>query len=290
MQYQSPAMVARSPSNWPNGLPNEGRLPQSCHRMAVEGIQFPWRWNDGMISPNLGVIREMLETQKTNQLRGERFLETYLSGKVIDIGCGDDRVVPHAEPFDQQHGDANLIDVLREPGSYDCVYSSHCLEHMHDPVDALARWWRLVMSSGFLIIVVPDEDLYEQGVWPSRFNSDHKATFRLGREDSWSPCSYDIVELVANLSGAKVISAEVQDQGYDHTMERIGAEGAWSNLLRQQMMGLYRRLSEQNLLTVPLLTELNRCFFDLGATIDQTLGPALAQIQVVAQKTGDGSE
>ena len=166
-------------------------------------------------------------------------LETYLSGKVIDIGCGDDRVVPHAEPFDQQHGDANLIDVVREPGSYDCVYSSHCLEHMHDPVDALARWWRLVMSSGFLIIVVPDEDLYEQGVWPSRFNSDHKATFRLGREDSWSPCSYDIVELVANLSGAKVISAEVQDQGYDHTMKRIGAEGAWSNLLRQQMMGLW---------------------------------------------------
>ena len=37
------------------------------------------------------------------------------------------------------------------------MYSSHCLEHMHDPVDALARWWRLVMSSGFLIIVVPDE-------------------------------------------------------------------------------------------------------------------------------------
>ncbi len=26
---------------WANGLPNEGRLTKSCHRMAAEGMQFP---------------------------------------------------------------------------------------------------------------------------------------------------------------------------------------------------------------------------------------------------------
>ncbi len=44
---------------WANGLPNEGRSPKSAHRMAAEGMQFPWRWNGGTISLNLGVIWEM---------------------------------------------------------------------------------------------------------------------------------------------------------------------------------------------------------------------------------------
>ncbi len=41
---------------WPTGLPSAGRLPKSCHRMAAEGMQFPWRWNGSTISLNLGVI------------------------------------------------------------------------------------------------------------------------------------------------------------------------------------------------------------------------------------------
>ncbi len=42
-----------------NGLPDEGRSPESGYRMAAEGMQFSWRWNGGTISPNLGVIWEM---------------------------------------------------------------------------------------------------------------------------------------------------------------------------------------------------------------------------------------
>ncbi len=44
---------------WANGLPNEGQSPKLAHRMAAEGMQFPWRWNGGTISLNLGVIWEM---------------------------------------------------------------------------------------------------------------------------------------------------------------------------------------------------------------------------------------
>ncbi len=44
---------------WPNGLPNQGRSPRSGHRMAAEGMSFPWRWNGDTISLNLGVIWEM---------------------------------------------------------------------------------------------------------------------------------------------------------------------------------------------------------------------------------------
>ena len=70
--------------------------------------------------------------------------------------------------------------MLRPHLAYDAVCSSHCLEHMRDVPAALTQWWALVRKGGYLVLVVPDEDLYEQGGWPSLFNSDHKATFRIG--------------------------------------------------------------------------------------------------------------
>ena len=33
-----------------NGFPNEDRSPKSGHRMAAEGMPFPWLWNGGTIS------------------------------------------------------------------------------------------------------------------------------------------------------------------------------------------------------------------------------------------------
>ena len=50
---------------------------------------------------------------------------------------------------------------------------------MRDVPQALEQWWQLVKPGGAMVIVVPDEDLYEQGAWPSLFNRDHSATFRL---------------------------------------------------------------------------------------------------------------
>jgi len=41
---------------WANGLPSAGRSPNSGHRMAAEGMRFPWRWDGGTIFPNLDVI------------------------------------------------------------------------------------------------------------------------------------------------------------------------------------------------------------------------------------------
>ncbi len=44
---------------WANGLPYQGGSSKSGHRMAAEGMPFPWRWDGGTISLNLGVIWEM---------------------------------------------------------------------------------------------------------------------------------------------------------------------------------------------------------------------------------------
>src|SRR5688572_10029921 len=139
----------------------------------------------------------MDEARKTNALRGPAFIERYLRGKVIDIGAGADLVAPHDEGFDIEQGDANLITQHRPRGAYDAVHSSHCLEHMVDPAEALAEWWSLLKPGGYLVLVVPHEDLYEQGIWPSIFNRDHKSTFRLDTPGSWSNVSHDIRKLVA---------------------------------------------------------------------------------------------
>ena len=58
----------------------------------------------------------MDEARKTNALRGRAFIERYLSGKVIDIGAGADLVAPHAERFDRDEGDANVITRHRAAG------------------------------------------------------------------------------------------------------------------------------------------------------------------------------
>jgi SAM-dependent methyltransferase len=224
------------------------------------------------------------EASKTRAVRGSDFADTYLQGRVIDIGCGPDKIVPHAEPFDLEHGDAQQIASLRPNEAYDAVCSSHCLEHMRDVPAALDQWWALVRRGGYLILVVPDEDLYEQGGWPSLFNRDHKATFRFGKNETWSPVSYDIATLVQALDGAQIVSCERQDRGYDHALRRARLTRFDRILFRAGQLGnsLCRRLGVRS----PTLERATIGFFRaLGAPVDQTGGAALAQIQIIARKT-----
>ena len=222
------------------------------------------------------------ESRKTNLLRGDAFLRTYLSGRVIDIGAGKDLVCPHAEGFDIADGDANTITRHRERGAYDAVHSSHCLEHMRDPAAALAEWWALVRPGGYLVLVVPDEDLYEQGIWPSAFNRDHKSTFRLDKTDSWSPVSHDIRRLVGALPGCEIVSAEIHDAGYDHSLRMKHGD---HRVTKIRWLRLARSIGKR----VPRYgPRLQRYFEDLaahrGVPLDQTAREAVAQIQVVARK------
>jgi SAM-dependent methyltransferase len=223
------------------------------------------------------------ETSKTRAVRGAQFEARYLQGRVIDIGCGPDLIVPHAEPFDMGHGDAQLIAELRPNSSYDAVCSSHCLEHMRDVPAALRQWWRLVRPGGYLVLVVPDEDLYEQGGWPSLFNSDHKATFRLGKKETWSAVSFDIQALVQDLPGSQIISCERQDQGYEYALRKSSISPLDRLLFRLngRRAAVLRRL---RLSGTALDGATERAFRALGTPVDQTAGASLAQIQIIARK------
>jgi SAM-dependent methyltransferase len=206
----------------------------------------------------------MNEASKTWAILNEEE-RSWFSGSVLDIGCGADKIVPHARGFDLADGDANRIDEYVAE-RFDMVFSSHALEHMHQPVEAIQRWWRLVADGGRMIVIVPDEDLYEQGVFPSRFNSDHKATFTLAKRRSWSPRSYNMVDLAAQLPGAKVLRCELQDVGYD----------------RRHMTSGVARIGKVD---KPLKLMLKRTFFR-SVALDQTRGNpgALAQVFLAVQK------
>lgn len=170
------------------------------------------------------------ETKKANKRRKKSYLfkQKAFVGKGIDVGCGRDilskkvfKKITSIEGFEPEDGDAQHIHKYREKESYDFVYSSNCLEHMDEPASALKSWYSLVKPGGYLIFTVPDEDLYEQGVFPSRYNDDHKWTFTIYKQKSWSPKSINIVDLVRELQECKVLRMLVADTNYDYSKSDV---------------------------------------------------------------------
>ncbi|MBB6253642.1 tetratricopeptide repeat protein [Nitrospirillum iridis] len=154
-----------------------------------------------------------------------RFARRWIVGEGIDIGCGPDPLgklkdyfplMTSTRPWDLPDGDAMLMEGVAD-NSYDFVHSSHCLEHLVDPVRALANWIRICKPGGHLIITIPDEDLYEQGVWPSLFNQDHKWTFTILKPQSWSPKSISVVQLVDLFKDeVEILKLEKLDSGFQY--------------------------------------------------------------------------
>jgi len=136
-------------------------------------------------------------------------------------------------------------------------------------------------TSGLLILVVPDEYLYEQGIWPSIFNGDHKATFRLDKSDSWSPVSYNIKTLIMQLGNAEVISAEIQNQGYRYSIQSHPGDKTFNYRRLARYYGIMRRLP---ILGIGMIKIIQTLLFKFHVPADQTWGSAVAQIQVLARK------
>ncbi len=171
----------------------------------------------------------MKEASKSvvRRLTDVRFATRFFVGAGIDIGAGSDPVSLYAEQFplmtalrvwDMPDGDAQKLATVANE-SLDFVHSSHCLEHMVDPTAALARWFEVVKPGGHLVILIPDEDLYEQGIWPSNKNNDHKWTFAIYKKRSWSPKSINVIEMVAKLSeAAELVKLEKLDASYRYNL------------------------------------------------------------------------
>jgi ubiquinone/menaquinone biosynthesis C-methylase UbiE len=99
----------------------------------------------------------------------------YCVGKGCDIGFGGDKVkknncdgIDYAKPYAYTGNDKVDIacDVMNEPipvsdNTYDYVYTSHLIEDFVDTKAALVEFIRILKNEGTLILVFPDQKVYE---------------------------------------------------------------------------------------------------------------------------------
>ena len=164
------------------------------------------------------------------RLADAKFATRYFVGRGLDIGGKPDplslylELFPRAESvrtWDWEDGDAQFL-ASEADGTYDFVHSSHCLEHLVDAREGLANWFRVLKPGGHLIVMIPDEDLYEQGVFPSTFNRDHKHTFTMWKPKSWSHASINVLELLQVLGPlADVLKVEQLHGTYRFGLPRV---------------------------------------------------------------------
>lgn len=169
----------------------------------------------------------MAETAKAHERRWrEDWPERYLRGQGVDIGCGDDPLTPDCERWEVQRGPLT--------GSWDWIYSSHCLEHIALPEHELARWWGCLRPGGFLLLALPHRDRYERRLaLPSRWNGDHK--------HFWLPERFELPDtrslfhaVKTACPGAELLRLTVEDTGWDptvpldqHPCGEYSIEGVW---------------------------------------------------------------
>lgn len=146
------------------------------------------------------------------------FHTRYFVGHGVDIGGAPDPLVQYVRIFplmqsvkvwDLQDGDAQYMEGVPD-NTFDFVHSSHCLEHMQDVRIALQNWLRVTKPGGYLVITVPDEELYEHGYWPSRYNSDHKWSFTMCRPEPLLPKSINVVDLAKEFAAELSLERMVQ--------------------------------------------------------------------------------
>lgn len=115
----------------------------------------------------------------------------FCKGLGLDIGCGAWPLYG-ATPIDlSRGGDAMAL----PPGAYDYIFSSHCLEHLADPVAALEHWAALLKPGGVLFLYLPHPDMT---YWLPQHNRKHL--------HSWRPA--EMAQLLRDLGLVDVLHGE----------------------------------------------------------------------------------
>lgn len=126
-----------------------------------------------------------LENSKNDESSKVRWeLVPYMHGRVLDIGCGPYKALPHFIGVDNGHHwgragadvmcNAQKLDLFASQ-SCDAIYSSHLLEHIayEEVAGTLTEWARVVKQGGHIILYLPDEDQYPK-CGHKHANADHK--------------------------------------------------------------------------------------------------------------------
>lgn len=115
----------------------------------------------------------------------------FCKGKGVDVGAGK-WPLPGAVPIDARNGrDAMSFDF----DGLDYVFSSHCLEHLPNPIAALEHWKTRLRPGGVLFLYLPHPDMT---YWRPQHCRKHL--------HSWAPA--EMAEIVSDLGFVDVIHGE----------------------------------------------------------------------------------
>jgi len=93
--------------------------------------------------------------------------DKFCKGEGIDIGAGH-------WPYCADYVDNNKKDAHNFKGEYDYIFSSHCLEHLADPISVLIYWKSKIKAGGVLFLYLPHPDM---GYWLPQNNRKHLHTW-----------------------------------------------------------------------------------------------------------------
>jgi SAM-dependent methyltransferase len=170
----------------------------------------------------------VLETSKARTRRAkENFFEKYCRGKSLDIGYGGDPITEKCRGWDIEDGDGQTLEGIADE-EFDFVYSSHLLEHMNNAEIAIKNWWRVLKPGGYLILYLPERELYERKkTLPSCWNPEHKRFFLLDRDEP--PDTVGVIPMIKRcLSDYEVMEAKVCNEGHEIIAEDVQSKGEYS--------------------------------------------------------------
>lgn len=79
----------------------------------------------------------------------------FCRGNGLDVGCGK-WPIPGAVPIELTDGQSAYA---LPPGEFDYIFSSHCLEHLEDPVLAIEHWKARLAPGASLFLYLPHPDM-----------------------------------------------------------------------------------------------------------------------------------
>jgi len=111
------------------------------------------------------------------------FAKYYCKGIGYDVGCmKKEWALPDSIPIDIAFEDDYHALNFPLTVEVDYVYSSHCLEHIHEWVDVLNYWYLNLKSGGVLFLYLPH---YDQEYWRPWNNRKHVNIFTVEIIKNW---------------------------------------------------------------------------------------------------------
>jgi SAM-dependent methyltransferase len=148
----------------------------------------------------------------------------------LDIGSGADPLNHTFRRYDQARGDGDatfLNDIPAE--TFEVVYASHVLEHLHQPTVAVSNWWRVLKPGGLLAVIVPHRDLYEKRLTlPSRWNEDHKHFYLPDRAEPPHTLNFAAILRAGVGVDAEQVLFQVADAGWQDVGPDLHSGGEYS--------------------------------------------------------------